>query len=209
MKKASTGWITSVQETATDAYDIASDGLKIVQSRLSEVEFPNVEALKSVQSKLSEVETPQFLKDFFSSREKSKGSHPEEDSDKGGRSNGKRPDGEDAVVAALAAAVLGGPHYSEDNTQGSNIQQPNGLMLLTRKLIQIKAMLREIQKEDSVQLPGIVVIGSQSSGKSSVLEALVGHEFLPKYVLNVSYILSNAHLIYDNLGVITWSRVDP
>ena len=152
---------------------------------------------------------PQFLKDFFSSREKSKGSHPEEDSDKGGRSNGKRPDGEDAVVAALAAAVLGGPHYSEDNTQGSNIQQPNGLMLLTRKLIQIKAMLREIQKEDSVQLPGIVVIGSQSSGKSSVLEALVGHEFLPKYVLNVSYILSNTHLIYDNLGVTTWSRVDP
>jgi dynamin-like GTPase MGM1, mitochondrial len=29
-------------------------------------------------------------------------------------------------------------------------------------------------------LPSIVVIGSQSSGKSSVLEAIVGHEFLPK-----------------------------
>lgn len=30
------------------------------------------------------------------------------------------------------------------------------------------------------QLPKVVVIGSQSSGKSSVLEALVGHSFLPK-----------------------------
>jgi GTPase SAR1 family protein len=26
------------------------------------------------------------------------------------------------------------------------------------------------------------VIGSQSSGKSSVLESIVGHEFLPKYI---------------------------
>ena len=34
-----------------------------------------------------------------------------------------------------------------------------------------------------IELPQICVIGSQSSGKSSVLEAIVGHEFLPKYVL--------------------------
>ncbi|RKP00651.1 hypothetical protein CXG81DRAFT_6414, partial [Caulochytrium protostelioides] len=33
---------------------------------------------------------------------------------------------------------------------------------------------------DAMKLPSIVVIGSQSSGKSSVLEALVGHAFLPK-----------------------------
>uniref|UniRef100_A0AAY4B741 Dynamin-1-like protein n=1 Tax=Denticeps clupeoides TaxID=299321 RepID=A0AAY4B741_9TELE len=33
---------------------------------------------------------------------------------------------------------------------------------------------------DSIQLPQIVVVGSQSSGKSSVLESLVGRDFLPR-----------------------------
>mgnify|MGYP002715725763 CR=1 FL=1 len=35
---------------------------------------------------------------------------------------------------------------------------------------------------DSLQLPQIVVVGTQSSGKSSVLESLVGKSFLPKGV---------------------------
>lgn len=33
---------------------------------------------------------------------------------------------------------------------------------------------------DSIQLPEIVVVGTQSSGKSSVLESLVGRDFLPR-----------------------------
>ncbi|CAG9798618.1 unnamed protein product [Chironomus riparius] len=33
---------------------------------------------------------------------------------------------------------------------------------------------------DSIQLPQIVVLGTQSSGKSSVIESLVGHSFLPR-----------------------------
>lgn len=33
---------------------------------------------------------------------------------------------------------------------------------------------------DSIQLPQIVVLGSQSSGKSSVIESLVGRSFLPR-----------------------------
>lgn len=41
-------------------------------------------------------------------------------------------------------------------------------------------MLMEIDQNDALKLPSLVVIGSQSSGKSSVLEAIVGHEFLPK-----------------------------
>lgn len=32
----------------------------------------------------------------------------------------------------------------------------------------------------SVRLPAVVAIGSQSSGKSSVLEAIVGRDFLPR-----------------------------
>lgn len=41
-------------------------------------------------------------------------------------------------------------------------------------------MLNQVGQSGSLTLPSIVVIGSQSSGKSSVLEAVVGHEFLPK-----------------------------
>uniref|UniRef100_A0AAX7TFH4 Dynamin-type G domain-containing protein n=1 Tax=Astatotilapia calliptera TaxID=8154 RepID=A0AAX7TFH4_ASTCA len=33
---------------------------------------------------------------------------------------------------------------------------------------------------DTIQLPQIVVVGTQSSGKSSVLESLVGRDILPR-----------------------------
>ena len=33
---------------------------------------------------------------------------------------------------------------------------------------------------ESIQLPQIVVVGNQSSGKSSILENIVGRDFLPR-----------------------------
>jgi replication fork clamp-binding protein CrfC len=54
------------------------------------------------------------------------------------------------------------------------------MMVLTRKMIEIRNILQGIGQSGALTLPSIVVIGSQSSGKSSVLEAIVGHEFLPK-----------------------------
>jgi GTP-binding protein EngB required for normal cell division len=59
-------------------------------------------------------------------------------------------------------------------------QSDNHLMGLTKKLIEIRNLLKNVETDSSIKLPSIVVIGSQSSGKSSVLEAIVGHEFLPK-----------------------------
>ncbi|KAJ2159898.1 mitochondrial dynamin GTPase Msp1 [Coemansia sp. RSA 552] len=69
----------------------------------------------------------------------------------------------------------------------------NALMELTKKLLEIQTILKTVSDDDgsggksdghksssALQLPSIVVIGSQSSGKSSVLEAIVGQEFLPK-----------------------------
>ncbi|CAG8717098.1 20729_t:CDS:2, partial [Dentiscutata erythropus] len=47
------------------------------------------------------------------------------------------------------------------------------------KTIQKKVNSEYIDHEEGLKLPNIVVIGSQSSGKSSVLEVIVGHEFLP------------------------------
>ena len=54
------------------------------------------------------------------------------------------------------------------------------MMVLTKKMIEIRSILNTIGQSGTLTLPSIVVIGSQSSGKSSVLEAVVGHEFLPK-----------------------------
>lgn len=49
-----------------------------------------------------------------------------------------------------------------------------------KKMLEIRETLRIAGCGEAVSLPNIVVIGSQSSGKSSVLESIVGHDFLPK-----------------------------
>lgn len=56
----------------------------------------------------------------------------------------------------------------------------NDLCLLSTKWMEIHTLISSLSDESSIKLPSVVVIGSQSSGKSSLLEALVGHEFLPK-----------------------------
>ena len=51
------------------------------------------------------------------------------------------------------------------------------------KLIPIINKLQDVFNSigsSPIELPQIVVVGSQSSGKSSVLESLVGREFLPR-----------------------------
>lgn len=56
----------------------------------------------------------------------------------------------------------------------------NDLSLLSSKWMEIHTLISSLSDDSGIKLPSIVVIGSQSSGKSSLLEALVGHEFLPK-----------------------------
>lgn len=168
LKQTTTGWVTSVQETATDVFDVTSDGLKSLKAQMSSLETPDVKL-------------PQFLKDLFSSSDG--GSEGNKSGNNGERGGGQRPDGEDASVAVLAAAALAAPSYSDSESKTTDKDAPsNELMHLTRKLIEIRSMLLSIDQSDALKLPSIVVIGSQSSGKSSVLEAIVGHEFLPKWV---------------------------
>ena len=75
--------------------------------------------------------------------------------------------------------------YALDDEKEKKFTEANNdqIMLLTRKMIEIRSTLQALGQNDDFKLPSIVVIGSQSSGKSSVLEAIVGHEFLPKYIL--------------------------
>lgn len=85
-----------------------------------------------------------------------------------------------SIAGTGAASVLG--RDSDDDSSGTDGRTAldEQMMVLTRKMIEIRSILQRIGQSGSLTLPSIVVIGSQSSGKSSVLEAIVGHEFLPK-----------------------------
>jgi hypothetical protein len=80
-----------------------------------------------------------------------------------------------SAAAALTAATL-----ASQNQDDGEEKDEHQLLQLTKKLIEIRSVLLSVDQSDALKLPSIVVIGSQSSGKSSVLEAIVGHEFLPK-----------------------------
>jgi hypothetical protein len=107
-----------------------------------------------------------------------------------GNGKGKGPENDEdgvlgggaAALAALTSAYLNRGTQTEDEDKDDKDDEPSPqeLLQLTRKLIEIRQVLLSVDQSDALKLPSIVVIGSQSSGKSSVLEAIVGHEFLPK-----------------------------
>lgn len=66
----------------------------------------------------------------------------------------------------------------EENKQREILEDQ--MLNLTRQMIEIRNILLNVNGATDLRLPSIVVIGSQSSGKSSVLESIVGQEFLPK-----------------------------
>lgn len=71
------------------------------------------------------------------------------------------------------------PSPKPSNPKPSNPTSSPLSALLVKRMIEVRNLLK-IADSESLELPTIVVIGSQSSGKSSVLEAIVGREFLPK-----------------------------
>ncbi|CAO3594171.1 unnamed protein product [Absidia cylindrospora] len=111
--------------------------------------------------------------------------------DDGGGGGGDNNNGTTAAAAAaLLAATLTSDEDEDDHKRKTKKKNTNEghsisandeqLMMLTKKLIEIRSILLSIDHNETLKLPSIVVVGSQSSGKSSVLEAIVGHEFLPK-----------------------------
>ncbi|KAI8097636.1 P-loop containing nucleoside triphosphate hydrolase protein [Halteromyces radiatus] len=104
--------------------------------------------------------------------------------------NNNNNNGSDNTAAAMAAAAMAATLTTDEEddrskrrkrSEGHSISaNDEQLMMLTKKLIEIRSILLSIDHNETLKLPSIVVIGSQSSGKSSVLEAIVGHEFLPK-----------------------------
>ncbi|RVW35459.1 Dynamin-related protein 3A [Vitis vinifera] len=68
---------------------------------------------------------------------------------------------------------------SSNPTHSSSSAAPLGhsVIPIVNKLQDIFAQLGS---QSTIELPQVAVVGSQSSGKSSVLEALVGRDFLPR-----------------------------
>lgn len=131
-----------------------------------------------VTDKINGVEMPEWMSSIFSGGGSSGGGGKGDSGDSG--SGGKRPQGDAKAVAAAAAATAVAFGYADDDRSDQQAAKDDQMMLLTRKMIEIRSILQKVGQTGVLQLPSIVVIGSQSSGKSSVLEAIVGHEFLPK-----------------------------
>lgn len=119
----------------------------------------------------------------------------------GGNGNGN---GDTATAVGATAAAVGFTSEDEENENSDkdefdddeetlidqsedeefsleNDETNDDMLNLTRQMIEIRNLLSNVDNEsNTLTLPSIVVIGSQSSGKSSVLESIVGQEFLPK-----------------------------
>lgn len=102
----------------------------------------------------------------------------------GGGGGSEEPKQSRAGVAAGAATTAAAYGYDQseekDSREPQEVARDDQMMVLTKKMIEIRNILTKVGQTSALTLPSIVVIGSQSSGKSSVLEAIVGHEFLPK-----------------------------
>ncbi|KAH7341489.1 P-loop containing nucleoside triphosphate hydrolase protein [Rhizoctonia solani] len=182
-RKTSTAWISEAQETAShllgSTSDTASKLFGTASASASELLGSASEGIDSIKAQLSSTElpsfeTPQFMKDLIASiGESRQGGDGQDNTPPGGNDNSSA-----AALAAAIAATTSSPSDSDAKSRPSG--GGGALMNLTRNLIEVRTILQTIDMGDDLAVPSIVVIGSQSSGKSSVLEAIVGHEFLPK-----------------------------
>lgn len=130
----------------------------------------------STKEQLDSIWNNNFSGFFNRVREESRPSKDDSSPDpSSSQSEKKQPD----LGSALLSTAVGVSAASKE--EDSKEDAGDGMMMtLTKKMIEIRNILQKASIPEAVQLPSIVVIGSQSSGKSSVLEAIVGHEFLPK-----------------------------
>lgn len=159
--------INQVTDWASGVYNSASDAVDSIDISGFESFIGNMkQAASDMMSKSKD--------DSLEDNQTSSTSGGDGGSQEGG-SGGQGDDGTGAAAAVLGSAIAVGT--DSDNQPGASEDQ---IMALTKKMIEIRNILKRVDQTDTLQLPSIVVIGSQSSGKSSVLEAIVGHEFLPK-----------------------------
>ncbi|KAI9247918.1 P-loop containing nucleoside triphosphate hydrolase protein [Helicostylum pulchrum] len=197
----SNGFMKEGKDSIESFFTKTQAAIEGVDISIPEIRIRFPESIRNLLAKSKTVEEPKVVNHKLSEvpKEESKGSN----SNGSGNNNG----GGDEATAAAAATAAGMAMYlneeeeeeeeEEDeeeierkerekrnkkkkkNEYGISVQDEQ-LMMLTKKLIEIRSILMSIDHNETLRLPSIVVVGSQSSGKSSVLEAIVGHEFLPK-----------------------------
>lgn len=138
-------------------------------------------AYEGISGGLNSVELPDWIGNLVK-----KGGSGEGGSSSSGAGGEGGPEGDNGkapvyAAATVTAAAFGyGKDEEDDPRSGKQGARDDQMMVLTKKMIEIRNILQKVGQSGALTLPSIVVIGSQSSGKSSVLEAIVGHEFLPK-----------------------------
>ncbi|KAK4505641.1 hypothetical protein PRZ48_003606 [Zasmidium cellare] len=177
--QAAQGWTYATdvfgkaKDTASTAANGFLEGVGDIFSQMGKGYDKTKEDVKGVQM-------PQWMKDIYEGR-----AGKEEGGEGGsGGPNEPKESGTGAAAVGAGAATAGAfaldAEGEEDNRSVDDAARDDQMMMLTRKMIEIRSLLQTIGQSETLTLPSIVVIGSQSSGKSSVLEAIVGHEFLPK-----------------------------
>lgn len=152
-------------ETASDAAGTFFQGIQGIAEQTNE----------GWQKTKEDIELPEWVQKILRLDDQS--------SSGGSGGDGGSPKQSRVGAAAAAGAATGsvlGYEKSTDEETSSEVARDDQMMTLTRKMIEIRNILQKVGQSNALTLPSIVVIGSQSSGKSSVLEAIVGHEFLPK-----------------------------
>lgn len=173
----------------TEAGSAALDALRRARSAAEDTFDTTLVSLKGLsesasnrwQTSKDEFELPEWMgKILRLNKEESRSGSSSEN----GGGDGKPPKESNigaTTLAGSAAANVGYDDEKSERPEGTDKDAgENQMMLLTRKMIEIRNLLQNVGQFETLTLPSIVVIGSQSSGKSSVLEAIVGHEFLPK-----------------------------
>lgn len=184
VRNATSEILSNVTDKLSSAYDSASQLGSTIQGSLSDTASgvqDTADALKQGTKDWWDAFTSQFSRD----QEKSSGNGAEgkrkwRPGEGPGEPNNGGPTGEEALIGLVGAAAVAKAEEERSDPFSSGGGDEHHLLQLTRKLIEIRSVLLSVDQSDALKLPSIVVIGSQSSGKSSVLEAIVGHEFLPK-----------------------------
>ncbi|KAI0280756.1 hypothetical protein BGY98DRAFT_961664 [Russula aff. rugulosa BPL654] len=162
-RKKSEGWITSVKDTAADIFDTASDGVKTVSERVQNVNLPKLE-------------TPQFLKDMFSS---TGGSHSEGDQNREER--GTPGSGHPRVMmppCRISGATMSSPLDATEDTKDLSMDpRQNGLMHLTRKLIEIRRILLSVDQGDSLNYQALLSSVARVRARALFWRQLLGMSF--------------------------------
>ncbi|MCJ1310383.1 vacuolar protein sorting-associated protein 1 [Agyrium rufum] len=91
-------------------------------------------------------------------------------------SDSKAPEQRETAKERILSAISYKPAMAAQAGYSVNVNDP-GLITLVNKL---QDVFTSVGVQNPIDLPQIAVVGSQSSGKSSVLENIVGRDFLPR-----------------------------